>query len=155
MSKSVERREAIMAGKSPLDIKPGAGTEMAEWLAVDVLGWHLNEYGNWADASGEIQAVDNSRCEGLEEFLAKPAGFFVVKNRIFTIGYQFYRVWPIWDEQGEGLQVGIGEDYTTAKVYTGNYYYPKTGNDKEDLDNTKAEIEAFYNAVYEAMKESK
>ncbi|MEE8234212.1 MAG: hypothetical protein V3R41_05995 [Gammaproteobacteria bacterium] len=127
--------------------------QLAEWLAENVLGGTQSS-GIWVFMFPHFKNQVGMRIsnEYLPAIIYSPDGFFAVKNRIFTIGYQFYRVWPIWDEQGEGLQVGIGEDYTTAKVYTGNYYYPKTGNDKEDLDNTKAEIEAFYNAVYEAMK---
>lgn len=136
--------------------KPETKEGMAEWLAVEVLGLEHRPLMGGERAYTPIgnPPPHDSWILDIDEYIYSPDGFFAVKQKIFTIGYQFYRVWPIWDERGEGLQVGIGEDYTKAKIYTGNYYYPKTGNDKEDLCNIKAEIEAFCNAVYEAMNDS-
>jgi len=76
-----------------------------------------------------------------------PDGFFAVRVKVFEKGYQVSRVWPIYDEAGEGLQVGISEDDTGAQVFEGQYYYPKD----KPLDNIEAEITAFYEAVH-AMK---
>lgn len=137
-----------MAGKSPLDIKPESKAEMVEWLALKLLKWepsawgHNKEFKGWQEPEGRYFA-------NLENFLYSPDGFFEVKVKMFEKGYQLYKSYPIWDEAGEGLEVALSEDHTKATIFKGQYYYPK----EKELNNIEAEIEAFYGAVYEAMKE--
>ncbi len=124
-------------------------TEMPEWLAEKVLEWTRNEKEKiWKCGNHPIGDLSGVWFHKLETIIYSPDGFFAIKLRMFKKGFQLYKSYPIWDEAGEGLEVALSEDHTKATIFKGQYYYPKD----QPLDNIQAEIEAFYHAVYEAMR---
>ena len=124
--------------------------EMAEWLAKEVLGFHLELFPGCETAKQWHRKGEHICYEGeLEDFIYSPDGFFSVREKVFKgtmerDGLQIYRSWPIFDEGGEGIKIMISEDDTKATQYDGKSY---------THDIIQAEIEAFYNAVKEAWSE--
>jgi hypothetical protein len=59
--------------------------EIAEFMAENVLGWTINEYGNWCNSQGcELPHIDSSSGKEPENFIYSPEGFFAVWDAIST-----------------------------------------------------------------------
>jgi len=114
--------------------------EMAEWLAVDVLGWKLNEEGkfwdrraNWSDRLEIVWAI------ALTKVIYSPSGLEAV--------------WEAIMEKFPLLEISYSFSFTERKAVCCGF----TNHDDGDADWSFNQFgddryEAFYKAVYEAMK---
>jgi len=109
--------------------------EMAVWLAVSVLGWNRCEQ-KWHIWMKDFEYVMGHKGHPLLcDFIYSPDGFFAVWDKCLEEGFQSIEI--------EVLNVEPdGQETWQCTLYD----HSALGKDR---------YEAFYNAVYEAMKEDK
>lgn len=107
--------------------------EMAEWLAVNVLGWKFDKHGN----EGHGCYMENEECVTIEKFWIM--GLYNIEEYLYSPD-GFFAVW-------DAVEKELRRQGVTANQYVGFWenYHVKIWNNQD-------RYEAFYNAVYEAMK---